>query len=385
MYSFSFSKLEKDLSSNCKSFPDGFLAFLKKLMSETELENEFSKPMMWIGMYIALASLFCILPMLADLLHGLKTKKQWFLCKYFTLNAASLTVIAVTMKFPVDISNSMPEDVDQAAKLGSMAFMCTMMANLLPSLATMDSKELPTNAIALGVLVITLVVNVCIQIGTGVVPDYEGIQKAVVVACKTIALIPILFVIGILCGFHCWKRLNNVLVERPAQPQLNKDLGPYVLRLQDDIELAERTLKSISKSVNHVIQKAEKQKPNNLIELLEEYSGFEGVGEYDMHQVPPLAEEKYVDCWSLPVVTLTAVAISLPNIQKDIVDRLLKSVSEGLTYVTHMVAALNATDEYVSIQKVARSLWLEVEVYHKWLGYKLPNPDLQANATKTIV
>ncbi|MFS7894850.1 hypothetical protein Hanom_Chr08g00707981 [Helianthus anomalus] len=39
-----------------------------------------------------------------------------------------------------------------------MAFMCTMMANLLPSLATMDSKELLTNVIALAILVITLAV-----------------------------------------------------------------------------------------------------------------------------------------------------------------------------------------------------------------------------------
>ncbi|GKC67528.1 hypothetical protein Tco_1100126 [Tanacetum coccineum] len=74
----------------------------------------------------------------------------------------------------MDINNSMPGDVDQAAKLGSMAFMCTVMANLLPSLATMDNKELLANIIALVVLVITLVVNVCIQIKTGVVSYPEN-------------------------------------------------------------------------------------------------------------------------------------------------------------------------------------------------------------------
>ncbi|XP_076905955.1 uncharacterized protein LOC143561870 [Bidens hawaiensis] len=459
------------------------------------------------------------------------------------------------MKLPMDLTDSMPHAVDQAAKLGSMAFMCTMMANLLPSLATMDSKELLTNTIALEVLVITLVVNVFIQTETGEVPNYEapyyhivifntwkvaigyvamllallmihacsalmipkakqileskykacqeialkdlelqqptvkklkqhvknhwimagtgspqfmtvssattsaaggtvaplsrcftslsfemsikwiwnhirvfkvesyytqklsewkrssipltfssrkykiviqnlkvlilgfciGIQKMVVVACKMIALIPNLFVIGILCCFHSWNWLNNVLVERPSQVQHNRDLSLYVLQLQDDMELAMTTLKSISKSVNHVIEKAEKHKPNYLMELLEEYSGFEGVGKYDMHQASPLTKEKYVDCWSLPVVTLTAVAMSLPNIQKEIVDRLLMSVSEGLTYVTHIVEALNAAEEYVSIQKAATMLWLEVEVYHKWLGYKLLNPHLQVNATKEII
>ncbi|KAM0042909.1 hypothetical protein Hdeb2414_s0010g00335221 [Helianthus debilis subsp. tardiflorus] len=75
------------------------------------------------------------------------------------------------MKLHVDLNNSMPNEVDQATKLGSMAFMCTIMVNLLPSLASMDSKELLTNVIALCVLVITLVVNVCIQIQTGVVSN----------------------------------------------------------------------------------------------------------------------------------------------------------------------------------------------------------------------
>ncbi|XP_076913744.1 uncharacterized protein LOC143572469 [Bidens hawaiensis] len=593
-------QIKDELASKYSNLPYGFVNLIEKAVSQIEQQNKFSQPMVWIGIYIAVASFFCILPIVADLIHGFKNKKLWFPCKYFTLNAASLTVIAIAMKLPMDLTDSMPHAVDQAAKLGSMAFMCTMMANLLPSLATMDSKELLTNTIALEVLVITLVVNVFIQTETGEVPNYEapyyhivifntwkvaigyvamllallmihacsalmipkakqileskykacqeialkdlelqqptvkklkqhvknhwimagtgspqfmtvssattsaagvicvastfihvnvmiytiptmnncgsdykrsvsvifliqftgvilgtvaplsrcftslsfemsikwiwnhirvfkvesyytqklsewkrssipltfssrkykiviqnlkvlilgfciGIQKMVVVACKMIALIPNLFVIGILCCFHSWNWLNNVLVERPSQVQHNRDLSLYVLQLQDDMELAMTTLKSISKSVNHVIEKAEKHKPNYLMELLEEYSGFEGVGKYDMHQASPLTKEKYVDCWSLPVVTLTAVAMSLPNIQKEIVDRLLMSVSEGLTYVTHIVEALNAAEEYVSIQKAATMLWLEVEVYHKWLGYKLLNPHLQVNATKEII
>ncbi|KAJ0538650.1 hypothetical protein HanHA300_Chr08g0277361 [Helianthus annuus] len=132
--------------------------------------------------------------------------------------------------------------------------------------------------------------------------------------------------------------------------------------------LAQRTLTSISKLVSRFIQKAENQQPNSLMKFLEESSGFEGVGRYDMHQVLPLPEEMHVDCWRLPVVTLTAIAISLPDIKKDIVNWLLRSVSEGLTYVKHVEKTLNATDEYVSSQKAARTLWLEVEVYYKWLG-----------------
>ncbi|MFS7960858.1 hypothetical protein Hanom_Chr08g00708011 [Helianthus anomalus] len=169
------TQFENDLESKFNSLSNGFRYFLENLIFDSELQKNFHKPMVLIGIYIAIASLFCILPMVVDLLHGFKNKKLWFPCKYFTLNVASLTIIVVAMKLHVDLNTSMLGVVDQVAKFGSMAFMCTMMANLLPSLATMDNKELLSNVIALVVLVITLVVNVCIQIETGVVsPIYYG-------------------------------------------------------------------------------------------------------------------------------------------------------------------------------------------------------------------
>ncbi|KAI3728520.1 hypothetical protein L6452_17157 [Arctium lappa] len=107
-----------------------------------DLFNKYSGPTVWIGIYIAIASSFCILAMAADLFHGFRNKKFWFPSKYFSLNDASLTVIAVAMKLPVDLTSPMLGYVDQATKLGSMAFMCMMLANLMPSLASMDNKTL---------------------------------------------------------------------------------------------------------------------------------------------------------------------------------------------------------------------------------------------------
>ncbi|KAJ0815776.1 hypothetical protein HanPI659440_Chr00c33g0738371 [Helianthus annuus] len=147
---------------------DSLLGYLK-FIYRSELEDRYSAPMLWIGMYIALASLVCILAMVAELVHGFRSRMLWFPSKYFTINSASLTVISVAMKLPVDLTGSMPGYVDQVAKLGSMAFMCTMMANLLLSLGTMESNELLSNLAALSVQVITLVVNVCIQMQTGAV------------------------------------------------------------------------------------------------------------------------------------------------------------------------------------------------------------------------
>nr|GEV18107.1 hypothetical protein CTI12_AA135620 [Tanacetum cinerariifolium] len=588
-------------------------------------QNRYSEPMPWIGMYIASASLVCILAMVVDLLHGLRNRKLWFPCRYFTLNAASLSVIAVAIKLPMDINNLIPGDVDQATKLGSMAFMCTMMANVLPSLATMNNKELLTNMIASIVLVITLVVNVCIQIKTGVVsyPDNKrfigevnyleplsdyayidrnrplaiiyvgmllvlliiqacsaitilkskrvleskyqagheialkelklqqpgrldveklrkhvsnywvmagtgspqfmaacsattsasgvistlsatlhimstffafssidahmygsdygwsmpvifvtqfigviigtiaplsrcfaslsfkmsikwtwdhikvfkvegywthmlnewklhssipfpfrsrkckvvleklkvmilsfciGFQKTVVVACKTISLIPIFLMVCVLFCFNIWKwrtamfsASGMVRVKKPEEVPLNKDLSPYVLHLQDDMEPAGRTLKCISKSMNRLIQKAEKQQPKNLLKLLEKSKGFEGVEKFNSHHVLPLVSIQHPDCWSLPLVSLTTIAISLPNIQNDMVDSLLKSVSEGLVYVMLVEESLNATHEYVSVQKAAKMLWLEVDVYQEWLGNKLKDPVPKVNTAGYIL
>ncbi|PWA63837.1 hypothetical protein CTI12_AA349980 [Artemisia annua] len=585
---------------------------LFNLVLDSRKEAVYSKPMPWIGIYIAVASLFCILAMVADLIHGLKNRKLWFPCTTFTWNAATLTVIAVAMKLPVDLSNPMKGNADQIAKCGSMAFMCTMMANLLPSLATMNGKELLTNIIALDILVITLIVNVCIQIYTGVIgesafmgfvkgialiyvamllilliihtcsgltilkckqilelkyqaghetalkdlelqqpgrltaeklkrhvknhwsmavtgspqfitassattsasgvicvvstiihvlisvvtianirvdykwsdpyygSDYKwsipfiliiqligslvgtiaplcrcyaalsfklsikwiwnhikvfkvesywtqklydwkqssipfsirsrkikivihnikiifliiciGLHKTVVVACKMIALIPIFFVIFILFCIRSWKWFKAmfsassiVMGKNPEQQENLNDLRRYVLQLQDDMELSERTLKSISKSVNRLIKKAEKQQPSNLVKLLRESKGFEGVGKYDSLHVPPLFSEDYLDCWSLPLVTLSAIAVSLPKIQNDRVDRLLSSVSEGLTYVTLVEESLNATDKYVSTQKVAKVLWLEVEVSNKWAGNNLKNHAPEVNTAGLIL
>ncbi|XP_076909509.1 uncharacterized protein LOC143566788 [Bidens hawaiensis] len=146
----------------------GLLGYLKSVYQK-DMDDKYAAPMLYIGMYIASASLVCILAMVADLLYGLHRRKLWFPCKYFRLNAAFLAIISIAMKLPVDLSGSMPGTVDQAGKLGSMAFMCTMMANLLPCLASMDNNQLLSNVTALCILVITMVVNVVIQIQTGVV------------------------------------------------------------------------------------------------------------------------------------------------------------------------------------------------------------------------
>ncbi|KAJ9549884.1 hypothetical protein OSB04_022427 [Centaurea solstitialis] len=564
-----------------------------EIVNKSEVEGKsYSKPMLWIGIYIAIASFFCILLMVADLFHGFRNRKLWFPSKYFTLNAVSITVITVAMKLPVDLSGRMPTMIDQLAKRGSTAFMCTMMANCIPSLASMDNMELLANVAGMVILVITMVINLLIEIETGVVEKYESMwyklnigamlllivlmislaltiptakrkleskyqtvhkttlsdvhsqhtrmsiveeltehvrkywvmaatcnpqfvmittplcsmvglicvsvtilhyiflvyifiiyrshkiylmyesdyrwsilviyitqsigitlgtiapvfrcfavlrfklsikwikkhtkvwkvekywtqklsewkriplafqlgghtskalvynlcnltlnvciicQKVVVVSCKIIGLIPLgMVIIGMFC-VYCWKLLkaklfpmtiasNGETIHVFEEDRVNQDIGNYNVQLQDEMELDSRTLKSISNSANHSIQKASKQLPSNLLKLIEIFTGFEGVVNFDSDDVLPLISDKFPNSWSLPVVSLTCIAISLPNIGQDFVDHLLKSVREE---------SLNNTGQYKKVHKSSMALWQEVEVNYRWLGYTL-----QRNAYK---
>ncbi|MFS8031270.1 hypothetical protein Hanom_Chr17g01543831 [Helianthus anomalus] len=560
-------------------------------------QRRYGKPMLWIGIYIAVASLFCVLAMAADLFHGFRNKKLWFPSKYFTLNAASIMVITVAMKLPVDLNDPMSRWMDAFGKLVSMPFMTTMMANLMPSLASMDDKELFENVIGLLILVITIVVNVSIQIHTGLVEnfyityiyigamlyllivlisvalttpvskqilenkyqaahklvskymhtrmstveeliqcvrrysimagtsspqfvvattplcsaagiicifstiiyfydvltliiyrisyykksgehnyykvflqydsDYKwsmvvilliqtvgivvgtihsifrcfaplsfklslkwckkhtkilkvekywlhklfewkeidlvlpigsrtlkalghnlnhfiihvctGVQMVIVVSCKTIALIPIgIVIIGVYC-VHCWMLLkamffampmvsNRVIIHDLGPNDTEEDIENYVLRLENEVELGKRTLKSISKSVDTLIQKAEKKPPKNLLKFVERSTGFEGVLSFDSDEVQPLLSVK-----------------TLPNICTDTVDSLFNSVCEGLFYTFLVDESLNNDGEAKNIHITTRILWHEVEVTHKWLGNTLQRIDFREKSPREIL
>lgn len=132
-------------------------------------DSKFNQPIPWIGIYIATASAACAIAMAVDAFQGFRQRKFWFPCKFFSLNATTLTFIAVAIKLSVDLNTSMPRRQEQLAKLSSAALICTVMGNSMPSLGSMENKELVANIVALGILVITAIVNICIQLSTGVI------------------------------------------------------------------------------------------------------------------------------------------------------------------------------------------------------------------------
>lgn len=107
--------------------------------------------------------------MAQDALHAFRYRKFWFPCKFISLNATALTLLTVAPELSVGFQAPMPWQQDQLAKLSSMAFVCMVIANFMPSLGTMENKEILTNMVALGIFVVTDIVNTCIQLGTGVI------------------------------------------------------------------------------------------------------------------------------------------------------------------------------------------------------------------------
>ncbi|KAJ9549881.1 hypothetical protein OSB04_022424 [Centaurea solstitialis] len=574
-----------------------------------QTQDGYSKPMVWIGIYITIASLFCILAMGADLLHGFQKRKFWIPCKYFSLNAVSITVIAIAMKLPVDLGTPMLGSIDQLAKVGSMAFMCIMMANFMPSLAVMDGKELLANVTGLAILVITIVVNIYIEISTGVIDhgsstfsitkytfddphfmvvshiyaammlflllilissaitipttkqilefkyqtnnkatsndqllqhtqmstleklkqhvgrywvmaetgnpqfvmvtnplsstsgvicligllmyivvvvqvffiqhlvgyqsEYKwsmvailttqsigvlvgtiapisrcfiglsfnlysrwnlshftvfkvekywtqklcewkeshipflssgrrsrilvhnmktpvirfciGFQKVIVVTCKILGFIPVVLLNLARYCVYCWKTMMFNPPIASSSDDINEGLGIYVLQLEDKMELGEKALKHISKSMNHWILKAEKKQPNNLLKLLENTTQFKGLESFDTDQVQPLVFVELPNSWSLTIVTLTCIAIALPSICNEKVKSLFNSVGEGLSYTRFVEESLNTKSEYVNIQRSSMTLWHEVEDYCKWLENTLERSVYKGKTSTNIL
>ncbi|XP_043694494.1 uncharacterized protein LOC122645230 [Telopea speciosissima] len=127
----------------------------------------FAKPMPAMGVYVAGASLICFLSMFIDLITGFR--RGSFHCRLFSLNSMTLTLLSVATKLAADLNSPMPSNLDQLSKLTGSVFICTAMANFMPSLATMSDSEIFSNIVSLVIFVVTVIVDICIQMGTGVI------------------------------------------------------------------------------------------------------------------------------------------------------------------------------------------------------------------------
>ncbi|CAL5416664.1 unnamed protein product [Camellia sinensis] len=455
-----------------------------KNMLYCEHNSQKSKaPMPWIGIYVAAASLICFLTIVADAFYAFQNKKFWFPCKFFTINAATLTLLGVAMKMPLDVSSDMYGGSDQLAKLSSTVMMCIAIGNFMPSLGPMDDKDIFTNIIALvkytealreqigkKITVEKLKENVnkyWMMAETGS-PKFVMARSVTCSASGVICLMTALILaqleyrvwdfattgesdyawstffiftiqtatvgVGIIdpicrwftaIKFKCskestkgfktelkpegywikrleeWKKssivlqirglklrklvqrtknlvLNlcimiQVMIVEPVHNSTSPTKSDNVLLLEGEVELTESTLKNIRKAADHFIVKANKQQPRNLIELLQQKStcGFECILDFHSDKVPSLDSQEPLNCWALPLVTLTCIAIAISKINKNMADRLVRSVSEGLSYVRHVDEAMDTKGNLTNSRDAANKAWLGVELEGKWLDEDL--------------
>ncbi|KAI3743580.1 hypothetical protein L1987_61290 [Smallanthus sonchifolius] len=118
----------------------------------------------------------------------------------------------------------------------------------------------------------------------------------------------------------------------------------YVVHIEEEMKVSKRILRNTLHFLIQLLNACDEKEPHNLMKLLEKSTGFNGVVEFDNDQVPPLYPEKTNNCWSLVVVTLTAIAISLPNFENDHFKMLLSGMRKGLQIVRHIEECLNADD-----------------------------------------
>ncbi|CAH1451167.1 unnamed protein product [Lactuca virosa] len=116
------------------------------------MKAAYNRPVVWVRVFILIASLQCCRTILLDLWSGFYNNRYWFLCRYFYLGVVSLTFATTAVK----LSTDMTSPVDITAKFGSLAFMCTMITNIMPSLASKDTKELLSIVIRFAILIITI-------------------------------------------------------------------------------------------------------------------------------------------------------------------------------------------------------------------------------------
>ncbi|KAL5718775.1 hypothetical protein ACHQM5_011642 [Ranunculus cassubicifolius] len=150
--------------------------------------EKYSAPIPVIGLYIAAASAVCALLMLYDIVHGFIKRKRWLPCKLFKLNSVTLSLIGVVVKLTVDLTTTMPSALDQLSKLAGTTCLCIYMCYIYPSIPDMKDS---TNMFALSILVVTVIVNICIQLSTGVIALF--FTEHVVVLCFMLALLVILW------------------------------------------------------------------------------------------------------------------------------------------------------------------------------------------------
>ncbi|KAK6123505.1 hypothetical protein DH2020_042742 [Rehmannia glutinosa] len=161
-----------------------------------------------------------------------------------------------------------------------------------------------------------------------------GVQILIVLANKLVLLISAIFVKGVM---FCFCDIKYLEASDSDESDGSMDFSRYVLLLEGEAELSKRTLKNICNEVDKLIQ---------------------------------------------IVVTLTSIAISLPNITDCKSNKLLSAVSEGLYFAKLIEKNVEKNGELVSIRNAADVVWVGLELYRKWQDKDLQTAGLKGKTHK---
>ncbi|KAL5980279.1 hypothetical protein ACLOJK_028187 [Asimina triloba] len=327
-------------------------------------QERYSAPMPWIGLYITAASLACSIAMMVDNVQGIRHRKVWIPCKLFSLNATSLTLLAIATKLPVDLSTPMPNAQEQVAKLSGTSLICAAMCHFMPSIGAMEDSQVILNLVPLVILVITVIVNICIQVGTGVI--YAFIPEHIITLCFMLMMLLITcssaLTIPTMKGL-LKQQLELNCQEMQQQRQLNEPAMSTVESLKIDIRkywtmaltsnpqnVLSRSSLGIAAGIVYVLQ------AGVLIEVL-------------VRAMKIIAERRNS--------TLLIMFKNLPTAGH--------CLCEGLKYVRQVDKSLDSQGRLAKVREAADVIWQGVHLYNRWLDVDLAAFPTETGAPKNLI
>ncbi|XP_057808829.1 uncharacterized protein LOC131023299 [Salvia miltiorrhiza] len=206
-----------------------------------------------------------------------------------------------------------------------------------------------------------------------------GIQILIVLLSKLFVFLSALLMTP--CFYFCEQLYS---IESDNDKGLN--LSRYVLLLQGEAELPRTAVKNICSEADRIIQTGKGKQPKSLINLVSKSVDLKGLGLFDSNQVPSLHSQEPPNCWSLPVVTLTSIALAIPHAAEKKKEGLLNSVREGLS-LAKLVEKTLVKDErrVINIREATDMCWVGVVLYMKWLDIDLKRMSLDCRNSKEML
>ncbi|XP_019195792.1 PREDICTED: uncharacterized protein LOC109189632 [Ipomoea nil] len=162
------------------------------------------------------------------------------------------------------------------------------------------------------------------------------------------------------------------------------ELSHFVILLEGEKQLPKSTLKSIVGGLNIHINWGKNRQPRSLLNLLKQSFFYKGAMQFDSSQVQSLLSEQPPNCWALPVMTLTTIAVALPNIANQHVDELISSVDEGLQYASQ-IDVLDENHALRCTKNAATVVWVGIKLRKKWLDMDLGDKIREVRSTGEII